>query len=299
MLESTFDALEEVELRLEGLAATWAQGGGGRVREAALRAAGARLATMRRWVTAQQAVFERLGVEIGALRGFETDDEPYFDRLDEQVDRLPASIDAAADAMGMLLDLQLNERAYLVSVVATIFVPLTFVTGLLRHELRVDGRSHRQPDRLLAARDGRPDRDGGAGLARAACAGSSSATTRRRGAADARLAPPGVADHRLGRRGPDLGVDVACGPPGDLSAERARARSRAPPGRGRRLGDDERDAAPGSKAVGADRHEDRNHEQYDWHDEAIELVIAHVGHDRADHRERESRGRERGQDGRI
>ena len=31
--------------------------------------------------------------------------------------------------MGMLLDLQLNERAYVVSVVATIFVPLTFVTG--------------------------------------------------------------------------------------------------------------------------------------------------------------------------
>ena len=84
---------------------------------------------MRRWVSAQQAVFERLGVEIGALRGFETDDEPYFDRLDEQVDRLLASIDAAANAMAMLLDLQLNERAYVVSVVATIFVPLTFVTG--------------------------------------------------------------------------------------------------------------------------------------------------------------------------
>jgi magnesium transporter len=29
----------------------------------------------------------------------------------------------------MLLDLQLNERAYVVSVVATIFVPLTFITG--------------------------------------------------------------------------------------------------------------------------------------------------------------------------
>ena len=84
---------------------------------------------MRRWATAQQAVFERLGVEIGALRGFDTEDEPYFDRLDEQVDRLLASIDAAANGMGMLLDLQLNERAYLVSVVATIFVPLTFVTG--------------------------------------------------------------------------------------------------------------------------------------------------------------------------
>jgi magnesium transporter len=129
MLETTFDALEEVELRMEGLAATWDEGGGGSVPRPALRAAGARLASMRRRVTAQQAVIKRLSVEIGALRGFDTDDEPYFDRLDEQVDRLPASIDAAADALGMLLDLQLNERAYLVSVVATIFVPLTFVTG--------------------------------------------------------------------------------------------------------------------------------------------------------------------------
>ena len=40
-----------------------------------------------------------------------------------------ASIDAAANGMGMLLDVQLNQRAYLVSVVATIFVPRTFITG--------------------------------------------------------------------------------------------------------------------------------------------------------------------------
>jgi magnesium transporter len=129
MLDSTYAALEEVELRLESLAATWDEGGGGGIPRPTLRAAGARLASMRRRVTAQQAVFERLGVDIGALRGYDTDDEPYFDRLNEHVDRLPASIDAAADALGMLLDLQLNERAYLVSVVATIFVPLTFVTG--------------------------------------------------------------------------------------------------------------------------------------------------------------------------
>lgn len=77
----------------------------------------------------QQSVFERVGVEIGALRDFDADQEPYFDRLDGQLDRLLASIDAAASAMGMLLDLQLNERAYLVTVIATIFVPLTFITG--------------------------------------------------------------------------------------------------------------------------------------------------------------------------
>jgi magnesium transporter len=129
MLESTFDALDEVAQGLEGLEMAGAEGRGGGVSRAALRGTATRLASMRRWVTAQQAVFERLGVEIATLRGFETDSEPYFDRLDAQLDRLSASIDAAADAIGMLLDLQLNERAYVVSVVATIFVPLTFVTG--------------------------------------------------------------------------------------------------------------------------------------------------------------------------
>jgi hypothetical protein len=39
-------------------------------------------------VTAEQAVFGRLGVEIRALRGFDTDEESFFDRLDEQVDHL-------------------------------------------------------------------------------------------------------------------------------------------------------------------------------------------------------------------
>ena len=122
VLESTYDALDEVDLTLERLAGT------GGVPRRVMPVAGARLANMRRWVTAEQAVLERLGAEVGAIPGFETPDQ-YFDRLAEHVGRLPASIDAAADAMGMLLDLQLNERAYVVSVVATIFVPLTFVTG--------------------------------------------------------------------------------------------------------------------------------------------------------------------------
>jgi len=80
-------------------------------------------------VTAERTVLGRLGVEIRALRGFGAEEGSLFDRFDEQVDHLLASIDAAANGMGMLLDLQLNQRAYLVSVVATIFVPLTFITG--------------------------------------------------------------------------------------------------------------------------------------------------------------------------
>jgi magnesium transporter len=128
ILASTFAALEELELRLDALAPSWADGGG-RVPKGTLRDAGTTLAAMRRWMTAEQPVLERVGVEIGALPGFDTDDEPYFDRLDKQVDRLLSSIDAAASGLGMLLDLQLNERAYLLSVLATIFVPLTFITG--------------------------------------------------------------------------------------------------------------------------------------------------------------------------
>jgi magnesium transporter len=130
LLETTSDALVEIELRLDAIGVAWAGESGGRVpSRARLRETGPRLSTMRRAVSAEQAVFARIGVEIGALRGFETHGEPYFDRLYEQVDRLLASIDAAVNTMGMLLDLQLNERAYVVSVLATIFLPLTLITG--------------------------------------------------------------------------------------------------------------------------------------------------------------------------
>jgi magnesium transporter len=128
MLMSASDALEEVEDSLDSLAAS-VTGAGGGVPRAMLQTPVARLATMRRWVRAEQAAFERVGFDIRALIGFDEPEEPYLDRLDEHADRLLASIDAAANAMAMVLDLQLNERAYLLSVVATIFVPLTFITG--------------------------------------------------------------------------------------------------------------------------------------------------------------------------
>jgi magnesium transporter len=129
MLVSTSDALEEVEESLDSLAASLAGGRAGSLPSEMLQTPVARLATMRRWVRAEQAVFQRVGLDIGALSGFDEPEERYVDRLDEQADRLLGSIDAASNAMGMVLDLQLNERAYLVSVVATIFVPLTFITG--------------------------------------------------------------------------------------------------------------------------------------------------------------------------
>jgi hypothetical protein len=67
--------------------------------------------------------------------------------------------------MGMLLDLQLNQRAYLVSVVATIFVPLTSITGFFGMNFgwmvdRVEG-----PAAFVLLGASPPDRRDGAGLA--------------------------------------------------------------------------------------------------------------------------------------
>jgi magnesium transporter len=130
MLATTADALAEIERRLEAVGIAWAEEDGRRApSRTTLRETGPTLATMRRRVSAEQAVFARIAAEIGALRGFDTHDEPYFDRLYEQVNHLLASIDACLNAVGMLLDLQMNERAFVVSVVATIFVPLTLITG--------------------------------------------------------------------------------------------------------------------------------------------------------------------------
>jgi magnesium transporter len=129
MVASAFDALNEVELTLDGLAVMSTDLRAGRLRMATLRAISSRLARVRRRSGAQRGVFERLSVEIVRVEGLESDDERYFDRIGEQVNRLVDAIDAAANAMATLIDLRLNETSYWLTVVATIFLPLTFITG--------------------------------------------------------------------------------------------------------------------------------------------------------------------------
>jgi magnesium transporter len=129
MLASAFDALSEVELRLDDLAVMSTDLRAGRVRMAALRAISTRLSRMRRQLSGQRGAFERIGVEIGRVEGLQADDERYFDHVGRQVNRLIEAIDAAADALATLINLRLNETSYWLTVVATIFLPLTFITG--------------------------------------------------------------------------------------------------------------------------------------------------------------------------
>jgi magnesium transporter len=129
MVGSAFDALNEIELALDDLAVMSTDLSGGRVRMASLRSISSQLSRMRRRVGPQRGLFERIGVEIKRIEGLESDDEHYFDRIGAQINRLVDAIDAAANALATLIDLRLNETSYWLTVVATIFLPLTFITG--------------------------------------------------------------------------------------------------------------------------------------------------------------------------
>jgi magnesium transporter len=129
MLVSAFDALNEVELTLDDLALMSTDLRSGRVRMATLRAISSRLSRMRRRAAPQRGLFERVAVEIKQVEGLEADDERYFDHIGEQVNRLVDAIDASANALATLIDLRLNETSYWLTVVATVFLPLTFITG--------------------------------------------------------------------------------------------------------------------------------------------------------------------------
>jgi magnesium transporter len=129
MVGSAFDALNEIELSLDNVAVMSADLRGGRLRMATLRRISARLSRMRRRFGPQRGAFERIGEEIVRLEGLGADHERYFDRVSQQINRLVDGIDAAADALATLIDLRLNETNYWLTVVATIFLPLTFITG--------------------------------------------------------------------------------------------------------------------------------------------------------------------------
>lgn len=129
MVATAFDALSDTELALEGIQALAGTGGDARVRMGTLRAINLRLTTMRRQLGPQRGIFERIGEEIGQVEGLVADNQRYFERVYEQLNRLVDGIDAAADSMAKLIDLRMNETMYWLTVVATIFLPLTFLTG--------------------------------------------------------------------------------------------------------------------------------------------------------------------------
>jgi magnesium transporter len=129
MVASAFDALGDAEMTLEDLQGMSTDLRAGRVKMDTIRKVNSQLSGMRRRVGPQRGVFERISVEIGRLEGLGADRESYFERIGQQLNRLVEAIDAAAGTMATLINLRLNETTYWLTVVATVFLPLTFLTG--------------------------------------------------------------------------------------------------------------------------------------------------------------------------
>jgi magnesium transporter len=129
MVATAFDALNSTELALEGLQVLTGETRNARVRAGTLRAINVRLTRMRRRLGGQRGRFERIAQEIGQVRGLVADNERYFERISGQLNRLIDGIDAAADTLAKVMDIRMNETIYWLTVVATIFLPLTFMTG--------------------------------------------------------------------------------------------------------------------------------------------------------------------------
>src|SRR5215207_4659542 len=156
MLASAFDALDGVEADLAGLTALASNLRATRVRLRTLRSMTARLGSIRRASAPQRGVFERIATEIVEIRGLGADSERYFERIGVQLTRLTEGVDAAADAMAQLIDLRLNETIYWLTVVATIFLPLTFVTGFFGMNFGWMEDQIRSPEAFVALGIGAP-----------------------------------------------------------------------------------------------------------------------------------------------
>jgi magnesium transporter len=128
MVVSIFEALENVESAIEEVEDE-TELSGRRQSSRAIRGARARLIRLRRRVGPHVAVFERVSEEIEQVTGLESDERKYFEQISGQLRRVVTGIDAASDSLSTLLELRLNATIYRLTLIATIFLPLTFVTG--------------------------------------------------------------------------------------------------------------------------------------------------------------------------
>ena len=130
MVATAFDALGATELALEGLQVMAGEAGNARVRAGTLRAISLRLtqdAAPAR-AAAREVRADRPGDRPGP-RAWSPTTSAISNAIYEQLNRLIDGIDAAADSMAKVMDLRMNETIYWLTVVATIFLPLTFLSG--------------------------------------------------------------------------------------------------------------------------------------------------------------------------
>ena len=132
MVATLVEALGAAEREIAAIENELLQGGARRSERddrARIRSLRSRLTTLRMRIAAERGLFGRVGEEIEQIPSLEADREAYFDRILGELDRAVDRIDAASSALAHMLDIQLNETTFRLTVIATIFLPLTFLTG--------------------------------------------------------------------------------------------------------------------------------------------------------------------------
>src|SRR5215213_3301366 len=131
MTGTLFDALTNVSEDIEDLESRLVDGNynpaSDRKNIPVLRA---RLTTLRRVGGRQQGLFARVAGDIAHVRNLEGSSD-YFGRIDDQLARLVGGVDAAGESLASLVDQGLNGITLRLTVVATIFLPLTVITGFV------------------------------------------------------------------------------------------------------------------------------------------------------------------------
>jgi magnesium transporter len=131
MTNTVLEAVATMELAIGDLERSLMQGG---VRpkgpdQDMVRCVRKRLTDLRFRIGPERALFERVGEEIEHIETLEGPHGEYFDRILSQLDRAVDRVDAASQSLSQALDIQLNETTYRLTVVATVFLPLTFLVG--------------------------------------------------------------------------------------------------------------------------------------------------------------------------
>jgi len=136
MLWTVFEALDQIGTEMGEMEDELAEGTGRPgERRRTVGAAQLRLSNLRRLLAPQRGIFERVSAEVGLVKGLEGNPDipnqptDYFERVGSQLGRAVDDIDAAARDLGSLIDLSISETNYRLSIVATIFLPITALTG--------------------------------------------------------------------------------------------------------------------------------------------------------------------------
>ena len=131
MVSTMLDALAAVEGQIAVLEQQlWGTGWRQRPSDQAMvRTLRSRLTELRLKLGPEYGLFERIAQEMERIPTLTGDDHDYFERIRHQLEHAVERVDAASETLANAVQVQLNETTYRLTIVATIFLPLSFVAG--------------------------------------------------------------------------------------------------------------------------------------------------------------------------